>query len=197
MIRYWTLLCKLFSLKKSSLELCAQDAACPAERSLACPACGSRGNCVPHGSYRRTLIDMEQGKVHYGSVEIRRVRCKSCGHTHAILPDYIVPYTTYSLLFILRVLAAHFLGLETVEQLCRRCGISPSMLYQWKALFLEHKRLWLGVLKDAETTCAQFIRQLLDLPGYSDEFGRPFYRKTTFSFLQRHKDAAIFRHAVF
>jgi len=143
------------------------------------------------------LIDMEHGKVRYGSVEIQRVRCKSCGHTHAILPDHIVPYTTYSLLFILRVLAAHFLGSGTVEQLCRRYGISPSMLYQWKAVFLEHKRLWLGVLKHAETGSAQFIRRLLELPGYSDDFGRPFYRKTTFSFLQRHKDAAFFRHAVF
>jgi len=47
-----------------------------------------------------------------------------------ILPDDIVPYSTYSLLFILRVLAAHFLGLETVGQPCRRYGIPPSMLYQ-------------------------------------------------------------------
>ncbi len=45
------------------------------------------------------MIDIEDGKVVYGNVEIKRVQCKSCGHTHAILPDYIVPY---GLLFILR-----------------------------------------------------------------------------------------------
>ena len=133
MIRHWALVCKLFSLKKSSLELYAQYAARPVGQGLACPVCGSKGNCVPHGSYKRVLIDVEHGKVSYGSVEIKRVRCKSCGHTHAILPDYIVPYATYSLLFILRVLAAHVLGSETVEQLCRRYGISPSMLYEWEA----------------------------------------------------------------
>ena len=164
---------------------------------MACPSCGSRGNCVPHGSYKRVLIDVEHSKVVYGSVEIKRVRCKSCGHTHALLPDYIVPYTTYSLLFILRVLAAYFLGRETVEQLCQRYEISPSMLYEWKALFLEHKRLWLGALKDAETAVADFIRQLLGLPSYSEDFSRPFYRGISCSFLQRHKDAAHFRHAVF
>ena len=76
-------------------------------------------------------------------------------------------------------------------------GLSYLLLYEWKALFLTHKKLWLGALKDAETDSAQFIRQLMNLPGYSDDFGRPFYRKTTFSFLQRHKDAAFFRHAVF
>lgn len=197
MIRHWTLFCKLFSLKKSSLELYAEYTAYPAGLGMACPICGSKGNCVPHGSYKRILIDVEQGKVSYGSVEIKRVRCKSCGHTHAILPDYIVPYTTYSLLFILRVLAVHVLGSETVEQLCRRYGISPSMLYEWKALFQTHKKLWLGVLEDQETSSAEFIHRLLALPSYSNDFSRLFYRKITVSFLQRHKNAAFFRHAVF
>ena len=179
------------------MEIYAQYAAIEAGRGMACPSCGSRGNCVPHGSYRRSLIEWECGRVEYGSVEIKRVRCGSCGHTHAILPDYIIPYTTYSLPFILRVLAAHFLGIETVEQLCRRYEISPSMLYEWKALFHKHKRLWLGILEDTETKPVQFIRQLLGLPSYSEDFGKPFYGKTAFSFLQRHKAAAHFRHAVF
>ena len=133
----------------------------------------------------------------YGSEEIKRVRCGSCGHTHAILPDNIIPYTTYSLTFILRVLCAHFLGSGTVEELCRRFSITPSMLYQWKALFLAHKEAWLGILEDVEISPSSFIRQLLTLPNYSNEFSEPFYRKVMRSFLQRHCDAAHFRHAVF
>ena len=135
--------------------------------------------------------------MEYNSVEIKRVRCGSCGRTHAILPDYIIPYTTYSLLFILRVLGAYYLGCGTVEEVCRRYAISVSMLYEWKALFQKHKRLWLGILEDAETKPGQFIRQLLGLPSYSEDFGKPFYGETAFSFLQRHKDAALYRHAVF
>ena len=159
--------------------------------------CGSKENCVPHGRYRRSLIDVEESKVVYGVAEIKRVRCVSCGHTHAILPDYIVPYTTYSLLFILRVLAGHFLGLGSVEQLCRRYSISASMLYQWKALFLTHKEIWLGALEDMEISPSEWLRRLLGLSSYSGEFGRPFYQKAARSFLQRHRDAAFFRHAVF
>lgn len=162
-----------------------------------CPACGSRGNCAAHASYTRSLIEYERGKVVYHRVKIRRVRCGSCGHTHAILPDDIIPYTTYSLLFILRVLAGHFLGMGTVEQLCKRYAITPSMLYHWKALFLAHKAVWLGVLKDMETAPAEFIRQLFALPSYCVDFGKPFWMKTAHSFLQRHRDAACFRHAVF
>jgi len=197
MIRYYTLFFKLFSLKKSSLELYAEDVASLAVHSMVCPACRSKGNCAAHSSYKRTLIDLKDSKVVYDRVEIKRVRCKSCGHTHAILPDYIVPYTTYSLLFILRVLCAHFLGSKTVEQLCLRYHISPSMLYQWKALFLVHKEIWLGVLENDRTTPTGFIEQLRSLPSYSEDFGRQFYQKAARSFLQSHRDAACSRHAVF
>lgn len=143
------------------------------------------------------MIDLEGGKVVYHVVEIKRVQCASCGHTHAILPDSIIPYTTYSLVFILRVLAAHFLGLKPVEQLCHRFSISPSMLYQWKALFLTHKEIWLGVLEDDQTSPGRFIRELFSLPNYSNDFGGPFYQKAAHSFLQRHREAAFSRHAVF
>ena len=41
-----------------------------------------------HGYYKKyTNIS---GKKYY--IRILRVRCKVCGHTHAILPDFIVPY---------------------------------------------------------------------------------------------------------
>lgn len=164
---------------------------------MTCPVCRSRGNCTAHSRYTRSLIDFEGGRTVYRRVEIKRVRCGSCGHTHAILPDGVIPYTTYSLPFILRVLCAHFLRLGTVEQLCRRYAISPSMLYQWKGLFQEHKEIWLGVLKSAERTPAEFIRHLLALPSWSSDFGKPFWRKAACSFLQGHRDAACFRHAVF
>lgn len=128
---------------------------------------------------------------------MERVRCRSCGHTHAVLPDWLIPYSTYSLRFILRVLAAYYLGCKTVEELCRRYAISASMLYEWKRLFLEHKEMWLGVLEDKETGPAWFIRRLFTLAEYSTGFGKPFYIKTARSFLQSHRDAAHCRHAVF
>ena len=197
MIRQYTMFCKVLTFKKTGKKWYGQNMSISGKHSITCPACGSRGNCAAHGSYRRSLIDYEGGKVVYGTVAIRRVRCVSCGHSHAILPDHIIPYTTYSLLFILRVLAWYFLGLGTVEQLCRRYAISPSMLYHWKVLFLAHKEIWLGVLKDDETTPARFVQTLFCLPDYSNDFGRLFYQKAARSFLQRHRDAAFFHGAVF
>lgn len=197
MIRYYTLFCKLFSSKIWTGKQAGECTECRMRESIVCPACGSRGNCAAHGSYSRSLIDFEGGKVVYRTVEIRRVRCASCGHTHAVLPDQVIPYSTYSLPFIIRVLAVYFRGSWTVEWICRHFSISPSMLYQWKALFLEHKEIWLGVLESAETAPLEFICRLLALPSYSAGFGKPFWLKTARSFLQRHRDAAYFRHAVF
>ncbi len=166
------------------------------EQTAVCPGCGSRGICIPHGSYRRCVVDYVRGKVVYTSINVRRVRCTGCGHTHALLPDFIIPYTTYSLFFILRVLCAYFRR-RPVEQICRRFAITPSMLYQWKALFLAHKEVWLGVLKSAETAPEHFLRWLTHAPNYAVRFAAAFFSKTAYSFLQRHRDAARFRHAVF
>ncbi len=163
---------------------------------MRCPVCGSRGNCVGHGSYRRCVVDFVCGKAVYTSVPVKRVRCVSCGHTHALLPDFMVPYMTYSPLFLLRVMCAYFRG-RPVEEICRRFSITPSMLYQWKACFLRHKEIWLGVLKSAEMAPEHFLSWLFHVPCYAGCFAKPFFAATACSFLQKHKDASFSRHAVF
>ena len=144
MIREKRLFCKLIKIKKSSQQLYAEEKYLHAKRAQVCPVCGRRGSWQAHGQYERSIIDYESGRVVYGRVKIRRVRCESCGHTHAIIPDYIIPYCTYSLLFVLRVLGEYFLMKRTVEGICRRYNITPSMVYSWKGIFEEHKEIWLG-----------------------------------------------------
>ena len=162
-----------------------------------CPRCGAKGCCNPHASYHRTLIDFIAGKPVYSRIIVCRVICTSCGHTHAVLPDVMIPYATYSLFFILRVLAEFFTHLCTVEKLCARFSITPAMLYRWKALFLDHKKLWLGVLGDAGTQPRSFLCQICRHPDYSASFAAPFVLLTTHSFLQSHRNPADFRQTVF
>lgn len=197
MIRENTLFCKLLQIKKSARQLYRENSSAHLQRPMRCCVCGCRVDLRTHDSYARSLIDREGGKTVYAVIQIRRVLCTGCGHTHACLPDYVVPYSTYSLFFILRVLAAYFLKLCSVERLCRSFAVSASMLYRWRDLFLEHKTLWLGVLASAVCTPAAFLLRLAALPNYADAFGAPFFRKTARSFLQGHRDAARFRRAVF
>ena len=55
--------------------------------TIKCPNCGHH-NMERHGYYKRYII-INGNKY---SIRILRVRCKMCGHTHALLPDFIVPY---------------------------------------------------------------------------------------------------------
>lgn len=86
-----------------------------------CPRCGCRGNYSPHGRYRRHLVSVGAAR----SVEVRRVRCMSCGATHAIIPEDVVPYRAYSESFVLAVLEAWASGLSN-SQVRERFGISET-----------------------------------------------------------------------
>lgn len=77
----------------------------------ACPRCGAVGNFTGHGHYFRHLVVI-------GSCErlrVRRVRCASCGATHAVLPEGVVPYRAYSEAFVLAVLAAWASGKSNAQ----------------------------------------------------------------------------------
>ena len=56
-------------------------------KTIKCPYCNT-SDMERHGYYKR-YINIS-GKKYY--IRILRVRCKVCGHTHAVLPDFIVPY---------------------------------------------------------------------------------------------------------
>ncbi len=56
-------------------------------KTIKCPNCNS-SDMERHGYYKR-YINIS-GKKYY--IRILRVRCKICGHTHAVLPDFVIPY---------------------------------------------------------------------------------------------------------
>ena len=112
-------------------------------------------------------------------VTVQRYQCSSCGHTHALLSSALVPYSSYSLRFILMVLQAYFLHRACVRTICERAGISVSTLYRWKSLFLAHKALWLGALESLEISAPAF------LDGMDGILLQGFCLKFLFSFLQR------------
>lgn len=195
MIRKNSLFCKLIRIKSSSKTLFDTFmAGFQAEREV-CPACGASHSCSVHASYERNLIDFVSGSPVYSTVTVTRVLCSGCGHTHAVLPDLVIPYSTYGLFFILRVIAEYFLHFSSVEALCLRFGISHAMLYRWLSLFREHKSLWLGVLASAEITPLSFMKDICSRE-YS-AFASRFTCLASVSFLQSHRDPAVYRQTVF
>lgn len=56
-------------------------------KTIKCPNC-NLSDMERHGYYKR-YINIS-GKKYY--IRILRVRCKICGHTHAVLPHFVIPY---------------------------------------------------------------------------------------------------------
>jgi hypothetical protein len=76
---------------------------------LPCPCCGAKNpGRSYHDSYKRYLISFENNQLKIEEINITRIICSSCKHTHAILPEIIIPYCSYSLLFVLSVLKDYF-----------------------------------------------------------------------------------------
>jgi hypothetical protein len=152
----------------------------------ACPACGVKGKLSEYASYDRDLV-LADGAAVYRKIRISRLRC-ACGRTHAVLPELIVPYRSYSLLFILTALKTYFfrniLG-KTVSDIALEYGTAVSTLYEWKKLFLEHRELLLGALRAVTEAPEAFFSVLSSPPCYASEKFRDFHARFGFSFMQK------------
>lgn len=60
-----------------------------AQQKWPCPICGEY--LCNHGYYTRTAISEDGSDL----ISILRGRCRYCGKTHAILPDFVAPYRRY------------------------------------------------------------------------------------------------------
>lgn len=144
-----------------------------------CPSCRTRhSSWKKHATYERHLVGFDEGRTTSYVVEIVRYRCASCKITHALLPDIIIPYNSYSILFILTVLRDYYTRTFTLQQICDKYQISHSTLYAWKEVFQKHKKLWLGLLESLQVSETEFLSSasLFDLGA--------FFRLTRVSFLQ-------------
>ena len=187
MIRKNALLCKLIRIKTSSKFIFDSYMDNYLPQTEICPICKSHGNCRIHAYYNRSVIDFKYGHKVKSSLCVQRLICDSCGHTHAVLPDVLIPYASYSLMFILRVLGEFFLGTTSIEALCEKFSITSMQFYKWLQLWKQHKQLWLGILSDMETSNWVFLKSLILTEAYSD-FGTAFCRQFSCSFLQAHKN---------
>ena len=154
---------------------------------LVCPYCGAKGTCKKRGSYERSLVTFPDGNPEVVRLKIPRVQC-TCGKSHALLPDFIVPYLSYSLPMILLILSDYLKRRLTIHGICEKYMVSPPLIYRFKKMFLIHKKQWLGVLRDMEMAAFSFLDELLTA-SYS-LFLDDFLRLTTYSFLQSHKNPA-------
>lgn len=178
MIRPFTVFCKLNQISFSDRQWFEQEAGSLSYTDGICPVCHAKACLSPFAPYTRYMVEWKGLPVTH-EVTVQRYQCSSCGHTHALLPSPLVPYSSYSLRFILLVLRSYFLHRACVQEICERAGIAVSTLYRWKALFLAHKALWLGILENLKASAEAFLDSM------DGTLLQGFCRRFLFSFLQR------------
>lgn len=98
-------------------------------------SCGCKGNLVRHGYYKRRV------KTPLGTITLRilRVKCKSCGKTHAVLPANIIPYSQVPLESMIKIVRSPLKSKEVVEILNQNYDITESDVSNIKRRF---KKYW-------------------------------------------------------
>lgn len=188
MIRIFDLFCKLKEINNSDEEWFTQAYKKLRLSEQVCPVCGVKGDLEYHDSYLRDLISLHHGHPVVKRIRIKRYRCNSCGHTHALLPEPLIPYSSYSLRFVIQMLTEYLLHQQTVEQICRKYQISHSTLYAFYHLFLAQKRLFLGGMEDRKQSALRF------LGDFSGQLAADFFQYYHFSFFQGIRTADFHPH---
>jgi len=126
------------------------------------PGCPSAGDYTGYGSYTRSLICYANNKVERHLVNVSRVECGSCEHTHALLPPVVIPYSPFSFHFVISLLYDYISHkYDNIESLSRQYDISVSTLYRIKRRFLDDKRGMLGLMSDSITSAERFLRDFM------------------------------------
>lgn len=180
MIREKAIFIKLNQLHYSDRQLF--DAAVSSFRpsSCRCPKCGAVGRFSRIRPYRRSMVSAENGSRSDTQLIVPRFRCDSCGCTHALLPDSLIPFGSYSLRFVLTVLLAYLCRSNTVVDFCDHWQIAVSTLYGWIHLFRSHYNAWCRILDRILWVTQKSLDSVSAFPAFPSDFLDRF----GFSFLQ-------------
>lgn len=161
----------LFEHSVSSLDL----------SSCACPICGSIGNFTRLKPYERQMITVLENRRAEIPISVPRALCNACGHTQSFTSDNLIPFSSYTLRFVLTVLSDYLEHSRTVRNLCDFWQIAVSTLYIWIRLFSDHFSYWKRELDKIIRLSRDSIYQVMNITG----FPHLFYETFGFSFLQR------------
>ena len=94
-----------------------------------------------HGSYSRYVVYFKEHKLIHTQIDIKRVLCRSCGVTHAVLPIDIIAYRLLSLLVCLFILFEYYLKKTPALGLADHINGSFQFIYSVLHAFQKHASL--------------------------------------------------------
>jgi hypothetical protein len=156
------------SVKEYSAIVRSQGCPFPVPDRCPHPECQAANRLIRWGTYERNALT---GRADY-RIRIQRVRCKACGRTHSLLPDFLHPYRHFALSVLQSVVSLYLLAGLGWRPLMRRVrhtydrGPARSTVREWVASFAYGAgHLLLNTLQRHLFTLAPG----LDLPGSPPE----------------------------
>jgi len=93
-----------------------------------CPKCPAIGRFKLFGSYQRYVMYFAEEELIYEPIDIKRIMCKSCGSTHAVMPGDLIPYKLLSLTVIMLFLTACIVEETPVLRIANKYGLSFQII---------------------------------------------------------------------
>lgn len=94
-----------------------------------CPYCKCKDTLIKYGHYKRNLSILEGNSIENYVVSVQRVSCKGCGKTHALLPNFIVPYIIMACFSITQIVTEAMKS--SAYKLYDTIGISFQLIYKY------------------------------------------------------------------
>lgn len=94
------------------------------------PECRAPDSLIRWGTYARWACT--EGKDYL--VRIQRIRCKVCGRTHSLLPDFLHPYRHYVIRLLQNIIYLYLITGLSLDRLLRRMpetGPARSTIREW------------------------------------------------------------------
>ena len=129
---------------------------------MACCVAATKIYYILYGTYTRTVIDARVKGYHNGIPEletivienfrVQRILHKDCGHTHALMFEWFIPYQQYSFRFVLLHLFRYFKTDTTIEAYCLDNTIPIQTFRRWLGWLKENMGLLteMGLVQDAK-----------------------------------------------
>ena len=105
------------------------------------PECGAKQHPMRrHARYGRSLVmwDADAGRLKEERMEILRLKCCSCGSTHAVLTMDVIPFFAYSIQAFLALVSLCMAEKSSVPQTGEKADVSCQLLYRFLLIFHEY-----------------------------------------------------------
>lgn len=94
-----------------------------------CPYCKSKDTLIKYGHYKRNLSIFDGNSIENYIVSVQRVMCKGCGRSHALLPNFIVPYVIMACFSIAQIVSKAIKS--SAYKLYNSVGLSFQIIYKY------------------------------------------------------------------